>query len=70
MGRTPKQVPSVVNFRVIKGKHIVAGVSGGVSIDPSAMVTHDALESDTYGRLDAERDEVPEGLGGDVWWWD
>ena len=60
----PTQVETVINHRVINRKHILAGVSGGVSIDPAALVARDALETDTYGRLAAERDTVPENLGG------
>ena len=37
-GRAPKEVDSVVNCRVINRKTIVAGVSGGVTVQPVVLV--------------------------------
>jgi hypothetical protein len=68
---TPKTVESVVHHRVIDKKHIVAGVSGGVRIDPWKLVKPAAIEIDRYGRTDAEHSAAkPKQLAPDAWWWD
>jgi hypothetical protein len=71
LATAPREVETVINHRVINRKHIVAGVSGGVSVDPNSLVARDAIEIDTYGDLEAEaigakRANLPK----DVWWWD
>ena len=48
LGRAPKEVESVVNFRVIgdagsKRVHSVVGVSGGVSVKPASYVKGEAI---------------------------
>jgi len=72
LASAPKTVETVINHRVINRRHIVAGVSGGVRIDPQALVQREALETDSYGLLPAERKAaaVPTDLGRDDWWWD
>lgn len=67
----PREVETVINHRVINRKHIVAGVSGGVAVDPNSLVMHDAIEIDTYGDLEAEAlGATPADLPKEVWWWD
>ena len=46
----PREVESVVNHRLIGGKHIVVGVSGGVSVDPGHSSRATLCESRTTGR--------------------
>jgi hypothetical protein len=71
LATAPREVETVINHRVINRKHIVAGVSGGVSVDPNSLVKHDAIEVDTYGDLEAEAlGARPDDLPKDVWWWD
>jgi hypothetical protein len=76
-GEAPKEVDSVVNFRVIKDSaakrrlHSVAGVSGGVAFKPASYVQGDAIrvENDyvlAKGRLKAKPSQLP----ADRWWWD
>lgn len=69
----PTQVDSVMNYRVINGKAtktIVAGVSGGVSANPRALVGQ-GFKPDTYGLLKPERSGgVPKELPRGAWWWD
>jgi len=68
LGTAPKQVETVVNHRVIGGKHIVVGVSGGVLVDTSAFVQAHAIKTDDYGLLQgAARAAQPQG---EAWWWD
>jgi hypothetical protein len=70
-GIAPTQVESVVNHRTIHRKHIVVGVSGGVSVDTSPLVQANRIIQDDYGLLKAERaGSAPRDLPRDVWWWD
>ena len=71
LGRTPKQVPSVVNYRVLSGKHIVAGVSGGVSIQPQSALSNARRLAAT--RLVAQQKLPIEEVSDrelENWWWD
>jgi hypothetical protein len=66
----PREVESVVNHRVAGGRHILVGVSGGVSIDPSSLVRADALVQDDYGALQENQRPLPADLHRAAWWWD
>jgi len=61
----------VVNHRVINRAHVVAGVSGGVRVDPSRLVSAGALQPDSTGELKQRRAEqhAPR-LPPEAWWWD
>jgi hypothetical protein len=70
-----KEVDSVVNCRVIGGKYIVAGVSGGVSVHPVSLVQrqtigvkHDAALANQ--RSGAAANNQKQKLADDRWWWD
>lgn len=67
----PTQVETVINHRVINGKHVVAGVSGGVTVDTSNLVQRSAIAVDDYGTLKANyAGSQPKDLPRDGWWWD
>ena len=68
----PRSVESVINHRVINQKHVVAGVSGGVHVDPWTYVSGAAVQVDKYGALDAEQKAgaAPKQLPPGAWWWD
>ena len=69
-GSAPKTVESVVNYRIINGI-IVAGISGGVKVDPAGLVASQALQMATDGTLINQRsDALPKQLSSDTWWWD
>lgn len=69
LGPMPKQVESICNSRLVNGKQVVAGVSGGVEVDVQNLVG-DKLKVDTYGTLKAGRGEsTPKKVAND-WWWD
>ena len=72
LGPAPKTVQSVVNYRIINGL-IVAGASGGVSVDPARLASTQAMRLETDGALgnrqSAAVPKQPSG-GGDIWWWD
>jgi hypothetical protein len=70
-GTAPSTVQTVVNHRVSQGKNIVAGVSGGVSVNSTPLVTKAAIHIDNYGALQAEHTgSCPKDLPPDAWWWD
>lgn len=67
----PTEVETVINHRVINGKHVVAGVSGGVTVDTSKFVQREAVATDDYGTLKADHaGSQPKKLPVDGWWWD
>jgi hypothetical protein len=73
LATAPKTVDSVINYRVVNRVHIVAGVSGGVRVDPSDLAKRCAMEPDRDGTMDRKRSAaVPaiKALSGDAWWWD
>jgi uncharacterized protein DUF1598 len=71
LGAAPTYTDSVVNHRVIGTKTIVAGISGGVSVDPRQLVTAGQIKTDTYGVLKGEHKvSAPASLPAGVWWWD
>jgi hypothetical protein len=67
--RTPREVPSVINHRLIHDKHVVAAVSGGVSFQRQEVLTR-ALDTTPakirYGEWLRGSKEDREA----VWWWD
>lgn len=69
-GPPPKEVETVVNHRVIGRKHIIAGVSGGVSIDARPAVAQESIETDPYGPAREAHVAVPDKLRRTAWWWD
>ncbi|HEY2892700.1 MAG TPA: DUF1598 domain-containing protein [Pirellulales bacterium] len=71
LGPAPHQVQTVINHRVIGGKHIIVGVSGGVSVSPWQFVKTSSIKTDTYGKLEAEQRAAAAGqMPADAWWWD
>ena len=71
LGAAPTHTESVVNHRVIGTKTIVAGISGGVSVDPRQLVKSEQMKTDTYGILKGEHKEsAPTNLPRNAWWWD
>jgi len=73
-GAAPKTVETVANYRVIRTAnkiHTLAGVSGGVRVDPTPLVAREAIETDRYGPLrDEHASAVPKELPAEAWWWD
>jgi hypothetical protein len=74
LGTAPKEVDTVMNHRVIRGKRVtqtIVGVSGGVSVDTRGFVQRDAIKTDDYGLARANRTQsTPKDLPRDAWWWD
>jgi hypothetical protein len=71
LGVAPTEVESVINSRTIGGKHVVAAVSGGVTVDPKVLAARQVLQTDTYGLLKANRGaSAPKQVARRAWWWD
>lgn len=71
LAAAPTSVETVVSHRQLADHRIVAGVSGGVSVDSRPFVSGSAIQTDDYGTLQAEyRGSLPENLPPDAWWWD
>lgn len=67
----PTKVDSVINHRMMDSKSFVAGVSGGVRVDPRELAKKDAVKTDDYGLLKGERlGGKPKELPRHSWWWD
>jgi hypothetical protein len=65
-------VETVINHRVIGGRQIIAGVSGGVGVDGGKSLQVSAGDADSAEKLTAaktSRREAPVE-GKIVWWWD
>jgi hypothetical protein len=71
LGTAPASVQTVANHRASRTGAIVAGVSGGVSVNTSPLVNRAAIQIDDYGALGAEQVGArPQDLAPDAWWWD
>jgi hypothetical protein len=70
--RTPKDVETIMNYRLIERKHIIAGVSGGVRFDISEAIGKGRIKTDEYGLLKADHTagSPKENLKLRQWWWD
>lgn len=78
---TPQGVETVINHRVIGGRHIIAGVSGGVWVDGGKSLAIAPAEGGLAASMASMRTRPAaavhaEGAEGDavdqpiVWWWD
>ena len=71
LGTAPQEVESVVNYRLLDRSRIVAGVSGGVRIDPLPWTGPDAVAIEPSGALAARHTAAePKTLPPEAWWWD
>ncbi|MCI0361981.1 MAG: DUF1598 domain-containing protein [Planctomycetaceae bacterium] len=71
LGVAPARVDSVVNHRVFSGKHVVAGVSGGVTVDPRKLASRDAVQTAAGGEMtEYRKTSAPTDLPKHAWWWD
>ncbi len=73
----PKEVETVVNHRVINDRragrvHIIAGVSGGVEVQPTVLVTRGAIQLESDNRLQGRQSySAPKPkMRPEAWWWD
>jgi hypothetical protein len=65
----PRQVETVINHRVLGGKHVVAGVSGGVMVAAKDILREERT-TDGAARLEDNRRAPGAPLSEGAWWWD
>ena len=72
LGDAPQEVETVMNHRVIRRKHIIAGVSGGVAVNASVAIKDVGVKTAPYGALynDQAEGPPPADLPHARWWWD
>jgi hypothetical protein len=69
----PKTVESVINHRIVNRTQIIAGVSGGVRVDPSDVAKRYAMETESNGTMGSQRSaatRIIKVLPAGAWWWD
>ncbi len=66
----PKTVETVINHRVVNQTHIIAGVSGGVSVNPWRSVSADSVQVDKAELPREHGYGTPQVLPVSAWWWD
>jgi hypothetical protein len=67
----PQTVESVMNHRLVKGRQILAAVSGGVQVAPGEHVSREALSVDRQGTLGTQHGHAAApDRNRDRWWWD
>lgn len=70
-GAVPREVASIVNHRVINRRHVVVGVSGGVSLNAMKSLNHAALTKNAS--LVQRRRATAKPMAtrdSQQWWWD
>jgi hypothetical protein len=71
LGPAPKKVETVINHRVVHGTTILAGVSGGVQCDPTALVSPRAVQTERDRTVAGQHSRAtPKPLPPEAWWWD
>jgi hypothetical protein len=66
----PAVVETVINHRVIRRRIILAGASGGVSVETSPFVTHSSIRIADEAQLAGQRARAARDLPRANWWWD
>jgi hypothetical protein len=69
---SPKTVETVVNHRVIGGRHVIAGISGGVRIDGAKSLVVTSATADAAGEMaNVKKSPAATPAAHSVtWWWD
>lgn len=70
VGDVPREVPSIVNHRIIGDRHIVVGVSGGVTVDAFASLGQGMVRTSRSIESDRDVSKPPYSLQSNRWWWD
>ncbi|MCS7303485.1 MAG: DUF1598 domain-containing protein [Thermoguttaceae bacterium] len=72
LGPAPTEVESVVNSREFNRRYILAGVSGGVWINPAELLKPGSLPHDYTGKTNRQHTAAvpPPQLPVESWWWD
>jgi len=65
----PREVDTVINHRIVNERTILAGVSGGVMVEPSDAIKQ-ARAKDSAGTAIERPAPAPKTLAAEAWWWD
>jgi hypothetical protein len=65
----PREVETVINHRIVNERTILAGVSGGVMVEPGDAIKQ-ARASDSSETTIERAAPVPKELAAEAWWWD
>jgi hypothetical protein len=66
----PKEVDSIVNHRVFRGKEVVAQVAGGVRVDMAVAYNDKVFRQGVRLESTSAKAKVTENLADRNWWWD
>jgi hypothetical protein len=66
----PRHVASIVNYRLVGGRHWMISVSGGVEISPVAVVNEELEKATTDRTLSETRHQGRRPNVLNRWWWD
>ncbi len=66
----PQEVDTVINHRVFNGRHIVAGVSGGVWLDLGKSMEFSVSGSAPELPVANRKPALPDQQATELWWWD
>lgn len=66
----PKQVPSISNYRLIRNRHWLISVSGGVQISPDQLIRRENRDTNPHRSLTQLRDQTRTPENETSWWWD
>lgn len=69
-GQQPKTVATIMNYKETPTKKLLAGVSGGVTVDARPVVAAKQLQQDSYQRLPAPYRGSKPKADQAQWWWD
>jgi hypothetical protein len=70
-GAAPKEVDSVVNYRLLNQGVFVAQVSGGVEVKTNELVSRKAIQVESRPQLQQQRpSNSAKPQATDRWWWD
>ena len=66
----PTKVNSIANVRLVRGKHWMFSVSGGVQIEPTKLIEAETTQESNDRTLIGRRSESHLPEESDRWWWD
>ena len=67
----PKEVDSVVNYRVLNHGVFLVQVSGGVAVKPNELVNRKAIQVESDRKLQQQRPHsAAKAQAAERWWWD
>lgn len=71
LAAAPERVDTVINHRLIHRTRILAGASGGVSVNALTVIKDNRVKFGTFPELEYQHTNgTPQGMLPDAWWWD